>query len=442
MTSDLTSQWSKLLSTKRLKADKVQAEPGRSPFNSDHDRIVFSGAFRRLAKKTQVHPLANNDHVHNRLTHSLEVACVGRSLGCRVGEQISNDLPQGTSPYDIGDIVEAACLAHDIGNPPFGHIGEEAIKHWFSSNLENNWKGAEDQFKDLANFEGNAQGFRIINATEYRVFDGGMRLTCATLGAFMKYPWLNGKGPKADKFGAFLSEEDFFKEVTEELGMKKLGDGYYARHPLAHLMEMADDFCYRLLDMEDAIEMGIIEWKEFHSTFEPVLGEVELSEMTAIERLRPGRRPAALRGKIISAFIDDAAKAFALNERDILNGEIDSLLEKCSAPVRGALGAAKLVAQEKIFNHPRKIELEIGAYSVIRTLMDTISRAIAPDSKDALSSQVLKLIGPSTFSAHSESLEGVSEYERYRRAVDFVSGMTDNYATYLSNQFNGMGGVR
>ena len=429
--------WMKLLSDTRIGGEKSINEPGRSPFNSDHDRIVFSGAFRRLAKKTQVHPLASNDHVHNRLTHSLEVACVGRSLGNRAGEHIRDHLPAGMSPRDIGDIVEAACLAHDIGNPPFGHTGEDAIGQWLCDVLPNNEDLSEEEKADLCAFEGNAQGFRVVTTTEYRVFAGGMKLTYATLGTFMKYPWLHGRGPKKDKFGAFLSEKNYFHEVVSSLGMKEISEGCYARHPLAHLMEAADDFCYRLLDVEDAIEMGILDWSDFSDTFAPILG----NSSDKIGALRPGQRPVAVRGKIISSFIDSAAQAFKSHEDQLINGEINSLLDLCSNDVQEALKNAKTIANEKIFNHPRKVELEIGSYRVIETLLSIITDALV-DNTSGVSRQVIKLVGPSTLNSNNASLDDVTTYERFRRAIDFVSGMTDNYATFLASQFNGLGGTR
>ncbi|KAB7778976.1 deoxyguanosinetriphosphate triphosphohydrolase [Xanthomonas sacchari] len=437
MSANNKGVWERLLSDTRIGGEKSIDEPGRTPFNSDHDRIVFSGAFRRLAKKTQVHPLASNDHVHNRLTHSLEVACVGRSLGNRAGEHIRAHLPVGMSPRDIGDIVEAACLAHDIGNPPFGHTGENAIGQWLSDTLADNGCLSSEEKDDLCAFEGNAQGFRVVTTTEYRVFAGGMKLTYSTLGAFMKYPWLQGKGPKEDKFGAFLSEKGYFHEVVSSLGMKRISEDCYARHPLAHLMEAADDFCYRLLDVEDAIEMGILDWSDFSETFAPILGNTS----DKIGELRPGQRPVAVRGRIISSFIDSAAEAFKNHESQLINGEVNSLLELCSDDVKEALSNAKTIANERIFNHPRKIELEIGSYRVIGTLLSIITDALV-NNESGVSKQVIKLIGPSTLNSHSASLDDVTMYERFRRAIDFVSGMTDNYATFLASQFNGWGGTR
>ncbi|MET0378613.1 MAG: dGTP triphosphohydrolase, partial [Spongiibacteraceae bacterium] len=190
-----TMQWEALLNSKRLGDRPAKQESGRNAFLRDHDKIIFSGAFRRLARKTQVHPLATNDHVHNRMTHSLEVSCVGRTLGIRVGEVLHQRglLPHGIEDTDLGDIVQSACLAHDIGNPPFGHTGERAIRAWFQERGDKVLHGFDaDQRADLEWFEGNAQGFRILTKSEYHQYEDGMRLTYATLATFLKYPWLSG----------------------------------------------------------------------------------------------------------------------------------------------------------------------------------------------------------------------------------------------------------
>ena len=239
-----------LLNTHRLGNKPAKQELGRSPFNSDHDKIIFSGAFRRLGKKTQVHPMATNDHIHNRLTHSLEVACVGRSLGIKVGQALMDKqrLPPGFLPTDLGDIVQSACLAHDIGNPPFGHTGEEAIRNWFEHDGKPYLAGlTADEQADFLHFEGNAQGLRVLTASEYHPYAGGMRLTYATLGAFIKYPWTaapasQGLRPKP-KYGVFQAEVDIFEEIAQAVNLTQQGEHWYSRHPLVYLMDAADDFC-------------------------------------------------------------------------------------------------------------------------------------------------------------------------------------------------------
>ena len=263
-------EWRKLLSSTRLGSESVSQlrRPDRTEFESDIDRIVFSSSFRRLGRKTQVHPLAANDHVHTRLTHSLEVSRVGSALGKALANQLrrshdkyAHSLPAEITPDDIGNIVQAACLAHDLGNPPFGHAGEEAIIHWFDQNRDALPNVMQEDFRhDVNSLEGNAQGFRIITQLENHLFTGGLRLTYATLGAFQKYPWTSRKREK--KFGAYISEEPILDRVFAELGLERRGVHGWCRHPLAHLVEAADDICYAIIDIEDAVELGIIKFPE------------------------------------------------------------------------------------------------------------------------------------------------------------------------------------
>jgi len=256
-------EWDRLLSRERLgkEGEGIFDRPGRSEFDSDVGRITFSGAFRRLGRKTQVHPLAPNDLVHTRLTHSMEVAYVGRALGKELGRQISGDLPKGYGAEDLGAIVHAACLAHDLGNPPFGHGGEEGMIHWFETNGPSIFKSlSNDHKRDLISIEGNAQGFRIVSQIENHVFGGGLQLTYATLGAFHKYPWTSRKGQK--KFGSFLTEESLLNRVGEKLGLVPTGESSWCRHPLAHLVEVADDICYSIIDLEDAVELKILPFEQ------------------------------------------------------------------------------------------------------------------------------------------------------------------------------------
>ncbi|WP_295565275.1 deoxyguanosinetriphosphate triphosphohydrolase [uncultured Stenotrophomonas sp.] len=452
-------QWEKLLNATRLGNRPPKVEEGRSPFNSDHDKVIFSGSFRRLARKTQVHPLATNDHIHNRLTHSLEVACVGRTLGMRVGHELikGKKLPANLSATDIGDIVQTACLAHDIGNPPFGHTGEEAIRHWFSNESDDILKKLRpNEAADLKLFEGNAQGFRVLTTSEYHPYDGGMRLTYASLGAFIKYPWksidaASGTRPKTSKYGVYRSEEDIFTEVAKATGLLKKGDNWYCRHPLAHLMEMADDFCYAILDLEDGIEMGILNWDEVFEIIRPVLDSSKLAELNEdLKDLRPGRKPPLVRGKIISAFVDAGARAFIDNEDGVLRGEVDDLLAKCDTAVVKCVTDAKNLAKERIFQHPRKVELEIGAYNTLATILSVLCRAAIchvnnSTDGDYKSKRALDLIGRNTFDPKIASIGAhlySREYLALMRVMDFVSGMSDNYATHLARQFNGSGDVR
>ncbi|WP_461422751.1 deoxyguanosinetriphosphate triphosphohydrolase [Ketobacter sp.] len=448
--------WEKLLNDSRLGGRAPKAERGRSPYNSDHDKIIFSGAFRRLARKTQVHPLATNDHIHNRLTHSLEVACVGRSLGILAGLKLEEEgvLPAGIRATDIGDIVQSTCLAHDIGNPPFGHTGEEAIKSWFSSKGSEFLRNMSPQEKnDLCYFEGNAQGLRVLTSVENHINEGGMRLTYATLASFIKYPWTSlpaqeGKRPKSDKYGVFTSELKIFDEIANEVGLiSREGDDWYCRHPLVHLMESADDFCYGILDLEDGLEMGILSWEEMYEILRPVIPEESVNELEKdMARLSFGRKTPLLRGKVIGRYVEAASDAFIRHQEQYLAGDPTSLIELCEEPVKDSILKAKGIAKSKIFNHPRKIELEVGSYNVISTLLSVMCESAfewvnTPKNMSFRSKRVIDLIGASTFDPKIKNGDAAlsKDYLALRRVVDFISGMTDNYATFLAKQFNGMG---
>lgn len=455
----MSMSWDRLVNANRLGNRPSKTEKGRSPFNSDHDKIIFSGAFRRLAKKTQVHPLATNDHVHNRLTHSLEVACVGRSLGIRVGEKLerAGKLPQDFSATDIGDIIQSTCLAHDIGNPPFGHTGEAAIRSWFENDGSRFLKDLHpEEASDLRTFEGNAQGFRNLTSAEYHPYDGGMRLTYATLASFIKYPWTSipaasGKRPRSNKFGVFKSELSLFKEVADAVGLiKQGGDDWYCRHPFVYLMEAADDFCYGILDLEDGLEMGILSWNDVYEILSPVLLPETLRELEPeLAKSKDGRKPPLIRGKVIDAYVEAAANAFLKFEDNFLRGEEIDLVSKCEGGVAEAVKAAKDLAKNRIFIHPRKVELEIGSYSVMATLLEVMCNAALEFTTDAAkcsfkSNRVIDLIGRGTFDPkmnnHPDGL--TPRYVALMRIIDFISGCTDHYATYLAKQFNGMGEAR
>lgn len=322
--------WQTLLTRERLgKPVHSNDELGRSAFHKDHDRIIFSGAFRRLGRKTQVHPVSSNDHIHTRLTHSLEVACVGRSLGMRVGEILREELPEWCDPSDLGVIVQSACLAHDIGNPPFGHSGEDAIRNWFQQAAGRGWldEMSDAERSDFLHFEGNAQGFRVLTQLEYHQFDGGTRLTYATLGTYLKYPWTSrhaeALGYKKHKFGCYQSELPLLEQITHKLGMPQLDDERWARHPLVYLMEAADDICYGLIDLEDGLEMELLEYSEVEALLLGLVGD-DLPDTYRQLGPRDSRRRklAILRGKAIEHLTNAAARAFVDQQQALLAGSL------------------------------------------------------------------------------------------------------------------------
>ena len=439
--------WERLLDPGRLHDRRSEPpggsrnEIGRSPFHKDHDRIVFAGSFRRLGRKTQVHPLTDNDHIHTRLTHSLEVGCVGRSLGMIAGERLSGRLPDWITPADLGVIVQAACLGHDIGNPPFGHAGEYAIRDWFTradadgSGLLEGLSPLERQ--DLLTYEGNAQGFRIVTQVEYNQFRGGMRLTTATLGTLLKYPWTVEHSGAAGKFGGYQSERELLAEVAGRLGLLPRGEGRWCRHPLAWLVEAADDICYALLDLEDGLEMGILRYDEVAGILIQIAGG-EPADYLAMQRdgVSQRRRIAALRGAAMERAVNDVGAVFVQHEAELLGGRLNNdLLELCHPDLGWGVKAAKQLARERIFQNERKAKLEIGAYTTLGILLEAFIGA----------AHELHHTGRSTFK-HQRVLALVGEntprpswplYDSYRRMLDFIGGMTDHYAVDLAQEMGG-----
>ncbi|EHJ94207.1 Deoxyguanosinetriphosphate triphosphohydrolase-like protein [Vreelandella boliviensis LC1] len=386
-----------------------------------------------------MHPLTENDHIHTRLTHSLEVGCVGRSLGMIVGELLHDRLPKWITPADLGVIVQTACLGHDIGNPPFGHAGEYAIRDWFqraqSSGLLEGLSDAERE--DLLTYEGNAQGFRVITQIEYNQFNGGMRLSAATLGALLKYPWTVRYSGRAGKFGAYQSEQALLKEVAQAVGLLPQGEQRWCRHPLAWLVEAADDICYALLDLEDGLEMGILRYEEVVEILRQIAGEFppEYADMQA-RNVSQRRRIALLRGAAMERAVNDVGKVFVQHEQALLSGTLsDDLLELCHPDLGWGVQAAKQLARERIFQNERKAKLEIGAYTTLGILLEAFIGAAHELHHTGHSSfkhqRVLALIGENT------PLPSWSLYDSYRRMLDFIGGMTDHYAVDLAQEMGG-----
>lgn len=440
--SEGVMNWKQLLSRKRFGMSDSHGTPTRTPFHKDHDRVVFSSSFRRLERKTQVHPLRENDHIHSRLTHSLEVSCVGRSLGALVGEMLESSLPSEISPADLGAIVQAACLAHDIGNPPFGHTGEDAIRNWFRDGANQSFlEGlSPTQIKDFQTFEGNAQGLRILTQLEYHRFDGGMRLTYATLGAFLKYPWHSDyQDPnKGEKFGVYQSEQDFFHNIANELGLIQQGENRFCRHPLVYLMEASDDICYAIIDLEDGVEMNLLEYKEVEQLLLELIGDdvpQDYFETTDEDPAR--RRLAILRGKAIEIMVNSVAQTFVENEQRLLQGQLNSdLITLTDAKVAKCIQTAKSIARNKIFREPKKALIEIGAYatlgSLLASFLSAVDEVLAGQAVSYKSQRMLELIG-----RHAPKKDW-DKYRAYLRVVDYIAGMTDDYAVELAQAIRGL----
>lgn len=436
-------QWDKLLSALRFGESQatLDLERGRTPFHKDYDRIIFSSAFRRLDRKTQVHPLSENDHVHTRLTHSLEVACVGRSLGTQVGQLLHDQLPHDIDASDIGAIVQAACLAHDIGNPPYGHTGEDAIRNFFvSPDNSDLLEGlTAEQIADLQTYEGNAQGFRIATKLEYYRHDGGMRLTYATIGTFLKYPWtvdyvLRGE---RKKFGCFGSELADMKEVADVLGLLPTGDNAWCRHPLVYLVEAADDICYCLIDLEDGVELNLLRYYEVETLFRPLFEDRwEQIQETLAKADHDRRRLQILRGQAMEVMVQAISSVFMREQQALMGGQLEgSLIDHCSEEIRFLVNGAKQLARERIFNDGRKLSIEVGSYAtlsvLLRRFLDAVRESVTEGEATYRNRRILGLLGRSAPSPET------SLYHAYMKAVDYVAGMTDSHAAMTARQFNG-----
>ena len=433
--------WEQLLSLKRQgdtsKRLRIEEEPTRLGFEVDYDRIIFSSAFRSLQDKTQVIPLSKTDFVHTRLTHSLEVSVVGRSIGRLVGQKIIRKYPHlqeihGFQFNDFGAIVAAASLAHDIGNPPFGHSGEKAIGEYFSIGKGQQFKDhlTEKEWQDLIDFEGNANGFSVLTANRPGVL-GGIRLTYAVLGSFMKYPKESlPKKPTnniADKkYGFFQTDKDFFTEVAKELGMiaNKTGDDIgFERHPLAFLVEAADDICYTIIDFEDGMNLGLVS-EDFALEYliKLVKDSIDTNKYNALTTKED--RISYLRALAIGSLINDAVAIFIENEEAILNGTFHhSLMDK--SKYKAQMDDIINLSVKKIYNSREVIEKELNGYQIINNLLDNFIRAYNNkyDGKASNFDTLLLKILPEKYHLEKESL-----YERLLHICHFISMLTDGNA--------------
>lgn len=431
-------KWEQLLASKRLGIENTNGDGIRTEYSRDYDRIVFSASFRRLARKTQVHPLSFNDHIHNRLTHSIEVSSVGRSLGLAIGLKIKDRLPDDITAVDLSSIIQAACVAHDIGNPPFGHAGEYAIRQWFTENkhlLDPSL--TEPEINDLMSFEGNAQGFRIVSQLEDHYKEGGLRLTYATLGSLIKYPWQSDHSltRQTNKFNIFQTEVDIFNKVVDAVGLLKLESGEYARHPLAYLMEAADDICYKILDVEDALELNLLRMNDVVPIFKKLANESEIQDIG--ESFSARKRIVPFRAKVIDNLIREVTDIFDDNYKDIMSGKFKGdLISKITGECKEGIDEVKNITKKNIFSNRRKIELEVGSYSSIEIILNAFISAVNDKIKNGenltfKSKRILDLMQDDFPTGEC------SAYQYYMSITDFVSGMTDNYATFIAKQISG-----
>ncbi|MBT8303648.1 MAG: deoxyguanosinetriphosphate triphosphohydrolase [Bacteroidia bacterium] len=442
--------WEQLLSLKRFgdthKRIRKEQDETRLGFDVDYDRVIFSSEFRSLQDKTQVIPLSQTDFVHTRLTHSLEVSVVGRSLGRSVGQRLIEKHPHlqsvhGYQANDFGAIVAAAALAHDIGNPPFGHSGEKAIGEFFKNGegkkLEQDL--TKKEFQDLCDFEGNANGFKIL--TESREGrEGGLRLSYATLGAFIKYPKESLPKRPTDhiadkKYGFFQSNKEAFKDIAEELGLisRSHKDLSYERHPLAYLVEAADDICYTIIDFEDGINLGLIQ-EEFALEYliNLVRDNIQTNKYQALTNTED--RISYLRALAIGTLINEAVEIFMNNEEAILNGKFDvPLLDK--SKYEAQIDDIIKLSVEKVYQCKEVVEKEIAGYEVLHQLLHTYVNATFNDLNGKASNYdklILKTL-PETVDQVNETL-----YSRVMSVCSYISKLSDSNAILIHNKIKGI----
>ena len=439
-------EWKKLISNKRFGQEHKHAErhDDRSEFKRDYDRLIFSSAFRRLQNKTQVFPLPGSIFVHNRLTHSLEVASVGMSLGNDISKRLISKHPELKDSLfeEIGTIVSAACLAHDLGNPPFGHSGEKAIQTFFSEGAGLIVKNlvSPDFWEDITHFEGNANAFRILTHQFKGRRKGGFVMTYSMLASIVKYPFASSLAGQHGKFGFFTSEKGSYKKVADELGIlqkSKSGEPLqYARHPLVYMVEAADDICYEIMDIEDSHKLKILSYEE---TERLLLGFFDEETQEKIkERIKEedvsdeNEKVVYMRASAIGKLENECVAAFIRHEDDILKGTFEgSLIDHISERQCTAYKECEKTSFAKIYHSKPVLDIELSGYKIMATLMEVfIDAAINPKRFD--SQQLLRRVS-SQYDINNENIE-----ERIMAVIDYISGMTDVYALDIYQKINGI----
>lgn len=431
--------WSSLLSSRRFsdKTEHSTHDKNRSRFEQDFDRIIFSQPFRKLQDKTQVFPLPEDDFVHTRLTHSLEVSSVGRSLGKNAGIHILSkyqELNDQFTVHDFGSIVAAASLAHDLGNPPFGHAGEDGISSFFlESGLGEKIKAevSDNEWNDLIKFEGNAQGFRILNSPLYR----GTELTFASLGAFTKYPLSSSSSKESDrksqkKYGYYQSSSEEFKSVVTAMSLKALSDSAWCRHPLAFLVEAADDICYGIIDLEDGCRLGLVSFETYRDLLASIIGdaysEEKLNKITSLNE-----KLGVLRAMAITQLVNECTELFLSKEEELLSGTFDKALTD-QIPSSAILEKISKLSVRDIYRSRIVLEKEAGGYEVIFKLMEALCSAAyykLKSNASARHSSIYRLF-PNEYQLQFES-GNCSVYDTMQLVTDYISSLTDRYAVRL-----------
>ena len=435
--------WQQLISNKRFGLEQIHEmqKDDRSEFQRDFDRLIFSAPFRRLQNKTQVFPLPGSIFVHNRLTHSLEVSCVGRSLGDSISTKLIAKHPElaATHITEIGAIILAACLAHDLGNPPFGHSGEKAISTYFSEGkgLVLRSELSSMEWEDLTHFEGNANAFRLLTHQFFGRRKGGFVMTYSTLASIVKYPYPSILAGKKSKFGFFTSEIEDYIKIADELGIKRLSKTgapiKYARHPLVFLVEAADDICYQMMDIEDAYKLKLLTLRETKELYQLFLDDKKKKRVNEIFNLvsDENEQIAYLRATVIGILVKECTQVFIENENAILEGEFEGALIKHINPsLEEAYKQCSKIAVEKIYRSRDVLDIELAGFHVISTLLELMIDAVQSPEK-AYSELLINRVS-SQYDINSPTL-----YGKIQAVLDYISGMTDVYALDLYRKIKG-----
>ena len=439
-------EWKQLISNKRFGQEHKHAErhDDRSEFKRDYDRLIFSSAFRRLQNKTQVFPLPGSIFVHNRLTHSLEVASVGMSIGNDISRRVIQKQPdlKDTLVEEIGTIVSAACLAHDLGNPPFGHSGEKAIQTFFSEGpgLKIKPMVSSEFWDDITHFEGNANAFRILTHRFKGRRQGGFVMTYSMLASIVKYPFASSLAGNHGKFGFFASEAESYRKIADELGIScKSAPGEplkYARHPLVYMVEAADDICYEIMDIEDSHKLKILSYAETEhlllSFFDEDIQQKIRQRIIDEELTDENEKVVYMRASVIGKLENECVAAFLAHEEEILAGTFEgSLIDHISERQKKAYKECEKTSYSKIYQSKPVLDIELSGYQIMATLMKVFVEAAVNPSR-FYSKQLLRRVS-SQYDIENENLE-----ERIMAVLDYISGMTDIYALDIYQKINGI----
>lgn len=439
-------EWKQLISNKRFGQEHKHAErhDDRSEFKRDYDRLIFSSAFRRLQNKTQVFPLPGSIFVHNRLTHSLEVASVGMSIGNDISRHVIQKRPElkDTLVEEIGTIVSAACLAHDLGNPPFGHSGEKAIQTFFSEGPGQKIKSmvSSEFWDDITHFEGNANAFRILTHRFKGRRQGGFVMTYSMLASIVKYPFASCLAGNHGKFGFFASETESYRKIADELGIFcKSAPGEplkYARHPLVYMVEAADDICYEIMDIEDSHKLKILSFAETEhlllSFFDEEIQQKIRQRIIDEELSDENEKVVYMRASVIGKLENECVAAFLAHEEEILAGTFEgSLIDHISERQKKAYKECEKISYSKIYQSKPVLDIELSGYQIMATLMEVFIEAAVNPSR-FYSKQLLRRVS-SQYDIENENLE-----ERIMAVIDYIGGMTDIYALDIYQKINGI----